>query len=123
MEVNGPMNGERFVEFLEAMVKRRRKPIYLIVDGHPAHRAKLVTAWLEKNKERLRMFVLPGYSPHLNPDELVWNDLKNHTIGKRAFHAAGQLRKIVHEHMEWMRSTRSLIRSFFEEPSVRYVKA
>ena len=46
----------------------RRKPIYLIVDGHPAHRAKVVTRWLEKkNKERLRMFMLPGYSPHLPP--------------------------------------------------------
>jgi len=91
MEVDGAMNGERFVEFLEAMIKGRRKPIYLIVDGHPAHRAKVVTTWLEKNKKRLRMFMPPGYSPHLNPDELVWNDLKNHTVGKRAFHTVGQL--------------------------------
>ena len=60
MEVEGRMNGERFVEFLEAMVKGRSKPIYLIVDGHPAHKAKVVTRWLEKNEKRLKMFVLPG---------------------------------------------------------------
>ena len=89
----------------------------------PAHRAKVVTRWLDRNEKRLKMFMLPGYSPHLNPDELVWNDLKNHTIGKRAFHTVGQLRKLVHEHLEWMRGMPSLIRSFFDEPSVQYAKA
>lgn len=79
MEIEGRMNGARFVEFLEAMIRGRRKPIYLIVDGHPAHKAKGVREFLEKNTERLKLFILPPYSPQLNPDELVWNDLKHHT--------------------------------------------
>ena len=123
MEVDGRMNGERFVEFLRALVRGRKKPIYLIVDGHPSHRAKVVKAFLERNKRRLKLFVLPPYSPQLNPDELVWNDLKHHTIGKRAMHTVEQLRRLAHEHLEWMRGQRWLIRSFFGERHVRYAKA
>jgi hypothetical protein len=28
------------------------------------------------------LFFLPPYSPDLNPDELVWNHLKTHTVGR-----------------------------------------
>ena len=36
---------------------------------------------LEKYEGRLKLFT-SGYSPELNPDELVWNWVKNHKIGK-----------------------------------------
>jgi transposase len=32
---------------------------------------------------RLSLFHLPPYSPELNPDELVWNDLKTHATGRK----------------------------------------
>lgn len=80
---------------LEAMAKGRRKPICLIIDGHPAHRAKVTTKRLEKNERHLRIVMLPGYSPHLDSEELVRNELKSHTVGKRAFHTVTQLRKPV----------------------------
>jgi transposase len=64
-----------FIEFLKRLIHNVDKPIYLIVDGHPAHKAKKVKAFAESVKERLQLFYLPGYSPELNPDELVWNNL------------------------------------------------
>ena len=122
MEIEGRMNGERFVDFLRAMIRGRKKPIYLIVDGHPSHKAKVVKEFVGANRTRLKLFVLPPYSPRLNPEELVWNDLKHHTIGKRALYVIGQLRALVREHMEWLRATPTLIRSFFDEPHLRYAK-
>ena len=122
MPVEGRMNGERFVEFLSRLIKGRRKPIYVIVDGHPSHKAKVVKRFLEDHQKRLKLFVLPPYSPQLNPDELVWNDLEHHTIGKRAFHTIGELKRLIHEHMEWLRHAPALIRRFFDEPHVRYAK-
>ena len=32
--------------------------------------------WLEEHKERIEVFYLPAYSPELNPDEYLNNDLK-----------------------------------------------
>jgi transposase len=46
-------------------------PVYLVVDGHPTHRSKLVKQFVASTDGRLKLFVLPAYSPQLNPDEWV----------------------------------------------------
>lgn len=123
MEVEGTMTGEKFVEFLTRLIKRRRKPVFVIVDGHPTHKAKVVTEFVKANAARLELHFLPGYSPQLNPDEQVWLHLKHHTVGKRGFHVVGQLRRMVHEHLDWMGSVPKLIRAFFDELHCQYAKA
>jgi hypothetical protein len=39
---------------------------------------------MESLKGKLRLFYLPPYSRDLNPDDLAWNHLKNHTAGRMA---------------------------------------
>ena len=123
MEVEGSMTGDKFVEFLQRLIKRRRKPVFLILDGYPTHKSKVVKEFVEENKERLELYFLPSYSPQLNPDEQVWNHLKNHTIGKRGFHVVSELKRMVHEHLDWMADTPKLIRAFFKERHCLYAKA
>lgn len=41
------------------------------------------------------LFILPGYSPDLNPDESVWSHVKHHTVGKKILTGPDQFRKIV----------------------------
>lgn len=120
MEVEGRMTGQKFVEFLEKMIKGRRKPVYVITDNHPTHKAKVVKEFVEKNKDRIELYFVPPYSPHLNPDEQVWNHLKNHTLGKRAIRLVGELKRGVHEHMEWLRDSPKLVRSFFGDQFCKY---
>ena len=123
MEVEGKMTAERFIEFLKRLIKRRRKPTVVIVDGHPAHKAKAVREFVAANEGRLELHFLPGYSPQLNPDEQVWNHLKHHNVGKRGgIYVVEQLRRVVHEHLDWMAATPRLIRAFFEEQFCRYAR-
>ena len=51
-------------------------PVYLIVDGHPLHRAALVKKHVASTGGLLKLFCLPGYSPELNPDEksVLWGN-------------------------------------------------
>lgn len=71
MRVEGRMNAARFIDFLAALIKR--KPVFMIVDNHPSHRAKAVADFVEANKKRLELYFLSPYSRQLNPDEQVWN--------------------------------------------------
>jgi len=82
MTVKGKLNADRFIEFLERLLKNQSTPVILIVDGHPVHRSARVKTFVEATDGRLKLFHLPAYSPELNPDEQVWNQLKNHRIGK-----------------------------------------
>jgi transposase len=109
-----------FIEFLKRLIHNAEKPIYLIVDGHPAHKAKKVTKFVESVRERLQLFYLPGYSPELNPDELVWNNLKNHVIGRQVIETKPQMKKAVLSHMKRIQKSPSLICSFFQTQTTRY---
>ena len=80
MVVKGRVGAAVFITFLKRLLHNATRPIFLIVDGHPAHKAKMVKKFLATNSGRLRLFFLPPYSPELNPDEYVWNESK--TSGK-----------------------------------------
>lgn len=121
MVVNGRMNAGKFIDFLKRLVHNQMRPIFLIVDGHPSHRARKVIEYVRRTDGWLRLFFLPPYSPELNPDELVWNNLKNHGIGKRIIQTRDQMTKIVLGHMRSLQKTPALIRAFFREPNLRYI--
>ncbi len=67
----GGLNGALFVTLLRQMMRGRRWPLRLIVDGLPAHKAGVVKDYVKKLDGKLTLHFLPGYAPDLNPDELV----------------------------------------------------
>jgi transposase len=45
-------------------------------DGLPAHRSKVMHAWLRRQRSWLVMEPLPAYAAELNPVEALWSSLK-----------------------------------------------
>lgn len=109
-----------FIEFLKRLLVNASGPIFLIVDGHPTHKAKCVRQFIELQEGRLKLFLLPPYSPELNPDEYVWNDLKNNCLGRKVITSKEQLRKQVLSHLRKLQKLPALISSFFRSPTTRY---
>ena len=79
----GGMNATRFVEMVKKLMRGRRYPVFLVLDGHPSHRAKIVKEYVSSTRGKLELHFLPGYAPDLNPDELVWNYVKAEGPKKR----------------------------------------
>jgi transposase len=48
----------------------------LLWDGLPAHRSRVMRAWLRRQRHWLVVEPLPGYAPELNPVEALWANLK-----------------------------------------------
>jgi transposase len=120
MVVEGKLNGSVFVEFLKRLLHNHQGPVFLIVDGHPAHRGKLVSQYVASTEGRLRLFFLPGYSPELNPDELVWRHVKHHNLGRQTLADAVDLHEKVLSCLHRLQKLPSVIRGFFHAPTVRY---
>jgi hypothetical protein len=57
-------------------------PVYLIIDGHPSHRPKAVKEYLESLEDCLKLLFTTAVLPRVQPDELVWNDVKNNVVGR-----------------------------------------
>jgi len=118
--VCGRVNAEVFIEFLKRLLHGRRRPVFLIVDGHPTHKARSVQLYLDTVKDRLRLFLLPPYSPELNPDELVWNDLKTHLLGRVRLTTREQMVKTVLVRLRWLKARPNRVASFFHAPYTKY---
>ena len=120
MTVKGKLTTDRFIEFLERLLKNQSNPVFLIVDGHPVHRSARVRAFVESTSGRLKLFHLPAYSPELNPDEQVWNQLKNHRIGKMFIKSLDDMIEKISSTLRSIQKSPALIRSFFQHRECRY---
>lgn len=123
MTVEGRMNADKFIVFLRRLLHGAKRPVFLVVDRHPSHRARKVLEFVASTNGRLELFFLPPYSPQLNPDEHVWNHLKNHGVGKRAIQNRSHLKRIVLGHLRSLQRTPGRIRGFFHDPHLHYVAA
>ncbi len=103
-------------------MRRRRGPVFLVLDGHPAHIAKAVAEYVQSLAGRLELHFLPGYASELNPDEFVWNHLKRQGVSKTPLHRDEALRSRVHTDLAHITSRPALVRSFFHAPSVAYTR-
>jgi transposase len=103
-------------------MRGRKSPVFLIVDGHPAHTAKVVAQYVQRLAGRLELHFLPGYAPELNPDEFVWNHLKRQGVSKTPLRRDESLRSRVQSDLATIQSRPALIRSFFHAPSVAYTR-
>jgi transposase len=114
------LNALRFVDLLRHFMRGRRSPVLLVLDGHPAHRAKAVARYVQSLRGRLALHFLPGYAPELNPDEFVWNHLKRQGVSKKPLRKDESLRSRVQADLAAIHARPALVRSFFRAPSVGY---
>jgi len=56
MTIKGRLNSDRFIEFLKRLIHNAQHPVFLIVDGHPAHRSGKVSRYVESTKGWLQLF-------------------------------------------------------------------
>jgi len=116
-------NANVFLEFLKRLVKHSRTKVFLIVDNHRSHRAKKVQKWMKKNEEHIRLFFLPGYSPDLNPDELLNQDIKSNAVGRKRAYNLSELLKNVRSFLFSRKRQPHKVRKYFLKENVRYAAA
>lgn len=71
------INGVFAARFLKHLQHTLDERLLVIWDGSPIHRSRAVKQVLEQAEGRIWLERLPGYAPDLNPDEGVWQHLKN----------------------------------------------
>ncbi|MPY81344.1 MAG: IS630 family transposase [Actinophytocola sp.] len=119
----GSFTAERFIEFCKKLLHDTDGPVYLIVDGHPAHKAKTVKKFVAETDGRLKLFFLPAYSPQLNPDEWVWKNVKHDRVGRTSVTSAEEFKTKIVSALRRLQKMPKLVRAFFADPDLRYITA
>ncbi len=109
-----------FLSFLRRLVKQAKRKVFIIVDGHPVHRAKKVHAWLKGKEESIEVFRLPSYSPELNPDEMLNQDVKSNALGRLRPKAKEEMVDTVRSYLRSTQRHPDIVRNHFREKHVRY---
>jgi transposase len=120
----GSFSGPVFIDFLGRLLRDcDGRKVHLIVDGHPVHRAKAVSAWVGRHAKRIQLHFLPGYSPELNPVELLNHDVKANAAGRRRPRSAEELRDELHGYLRRRQRQPQVLIRFFDHLTTRYAAA
>jgi len=83
------MNTQRMNDFLQQVSRKHSADfIVMIVDGASSHRAKDLVI-----PENIRLLPLPAYSPELNPQEHLWEEIREKEFPNRVFDSLAGVRK------------------------------
>ena len=121
MTVEGRVNASVFRDFLKRLITGMERKIFLVVDGHPAHKARLVSRFVEDNAGAIELFFLPPYAPELNPDELAWAHIKTR-IAKATAQTKDELKAMVERVMRRLQKMPEIVAGFFHAPTCVYAK-
>ena len=114
------MNAQILIKFLKRLIKGSDRKIILILDNLRVHHAKVVREWLEGKEEKLEIFFLPSYSPELNPDEYLNNDIKQGVHSKTLFRDENSLKKGILSHMRMLQKMPARVKKYFKHPKIVY---
>ena len=120
MIYTGNMNADRFIQFLEQLIKSKNKKIFLILDNLRVHHSKIVKQWVENNKDQIELFYLPSYSPEKNPDEYLNCDLKQGLSMKPSPRNQEKLSENLKDHMDMLQSNPRRVKKYFQHQDIRY---
>jgi transposase len=120
---SGSFNADKCIECLQDFLKGRRKPVFIIMDGHPVHKSAKVKKFVADSNGKLRIFLLPPYAPDLNPDELVWNQMRNIGTSKKPLKKGESLKARAVADLESIKQNKKLVKSFFQEEHVFFAAA
>ena len=112
-----------FLRFLRRLLRQTGRKVYLIVDSHPAHKSGCVKQWLRSRQEALRIFFLPVYSPELNPDELLNQDVKTNAIGRLRPYNLREMESSARSRLRRIQRRPQVVRNYFKEEHVKYAAA
>jgi transposase len=123
MVFTGRFNASLFIAFMKRLIRQIGRKLFLIVDGHPVHRARAVKDWLARHGDEISLFYLPPYSPELNPDELLNQDVKTNALGRRRPTNRDELISDTRSYLRRRQRRPALVSRYFQEPHVAYAAA
>lgn len=119
--IEGSTNAAAFIDCCDKLLHDIPGKIFLVVDRHSAHTAAATRRYVESTGGRLELFFLPPYSPELNPDEWVWQNVKHDNVGRRAARTRDELKDGIEKAIDRLQRIPEIVRGFFRDPDLSYI--
>lgn len=117
----GSYNEQSLIGFLRDLKRHLRgAPAILVWDGLPSHKSKAMKEYLWGQRHWLRVEMLPGYAPDLNPVETLWGNIKGQELANRCAEDLAEVARAVRGGMARVRRSSRLAFSFLEHAGLSF---
>jgi transposase len=120
MVFEGSFEAGLFIKFLDRLIRANDRKIYLILDNLRVHHSRRVSRWMERHREQIQFFFLPAYSPELNPDERLNQDVKANADKNQRAKDSEQLKNNIRSYLRKRQCQPDIVQNYFDDPAVRY---
>lgn len=104
---------DEVIDFLNQMLKHhKRRHLVVVMDQARPHTSKKTQSYIDSQK-RLHVFYLPKYSPDWNPDEKVWNHLKNQDLIGHQAKTKNEMKRLVKKKLTRLSKSPSKLRGIY----------
>lgn len=115
------MNQQLLIDFMKRLTNESvPRKIFLILDNLRVHHGKIVSEWLDKNKDKIEVFFLPPYAPESNPDEYLNHSLKLDVHSGNLPKTKKDIKHKIHSFMRRLQHRKDKVKAFFSHKSVVY---
>lgn len=120
MVFTGKFKSKVLLSFLSRVIRHVKRKVILILDSHPVHKSKETGKWLEAHEDQIEVVFLPAYSPELNPDEMLNQDVKANAVGRQKPRTQMEMTHNLRSFLHRRQKMPHIVRRYFHEKSVRY---
>lgn len=120
MVFTGKFRSKVLIGFLIRVIRHVNRKVILILDSHPVHQSSETKKWLDAHKSQMEVVFLPSYSPELNPDEMLNQDVKANAVGRQKPRNLYEMKHNLRSFLHRRQKMPHIVRRYFHEKSVRY---
>jgi transposase len=121
LQMGGTVDGAVFIDFCKRLLKDDGGKVFLIVDGAGYHGSKAVREYVATTDGMLRIYYLPPYAPDTNPDEWVWNNVKNGQVLRKNIADVSDLYSMAEAALRRLQKAPEIVLGFFQDPHLAYI--
>jgi transposase len=101
------------IDFLRQLLRHHpRRHVVVVMDQAKPHTSNATKAYID-SQSRLHVYYLPAYSPDWNPDEKVWNHLKNHELKAHRANSKQELYELTESKLKDMSENPELLQGLY----------
>lgn len=111
----GAIRAPQLVEYLKALKAQIKGKLLIVWDGLPAHRSRLVRAYVESLDGHIVLERLPGYAPELNPVEYLFGYAKQRELANLCLDSIEEVKRYATRRLKSMQRRPALITAFWKQ--------
>lgn len=114
----GSIRSAQVIKFLKQLLSRHpKRQVVVVMDNASSHRSKVVKEFIT-TEARLKVYMLPAYSPEYNADEKVWAHLKSIELVGHSAKTATELAYETRRKLQKIARTPKLLRGIFKRSEI-----